>query len=93
MAQKGSTAPTHSYWTNDALHYTGSATACSVSTTTGTSCGALTPMRVCPSTSPDPEGNLCNWANCGYGATTPDEYFGGCGGDTTAGTLCCDSAN
>jgi hypothetical protein len=58
------------------------------------------PMRVCMgNTAPDasygvydPEGNLCNVTHCGYNGDTPDAqdlYFGGCGGNPTAGTLCC----
>jgi hypothetical protein len=53
------------------------------------------PMRVCVSGDggfdgvSDPEGNLCNWSNCGYDAATPNAYFGGCGNNPTAGTLCC----
>ncbi|MCP3098408.1 hypothetical protein LZ198_05890 [Myxococcus sp. K15C18031901] len=84
----GSMAPTHNYWTNDDLRYSGSASACSVSPTSGTYCGANVPMRVCTPAGNDPEGNACNWRNCGYLATTPNQYFGGCAGNTTAGTLC-----
>ena len=90
----GSLAPKHHYWTNDPLKYEGSGpSACSVSLTTGSDCGAETPMRVCTGTGTaavtDPEGNVCNWVACGYGALTPNQYFGGCAGNTTAGTLCC----
>jgi hypothetical protein len=82
-------APSHDYWTRDNLHYSGGPSACSVSFTGGNDCGDSTPMRVC-TTAPgtDPEGNVCNWTDCGFGATNPDEYFGGCAGNTTAGTLC-----
>lgn len=91
---RGSLAPKHHYWTNDALRYDGTGpSACSVSLTTGNDCGAETPMRVCTGTGTaavtDPEGNVCNWVACGYGALTPNQYFGGCAGNTTAGTLCC----
>jgi hypothetical protein len=37
----------------------------------------------------DPLGNECNWHRCGLNASTPVQYFGGCEGNTTAGTLCC----
>ncbi|MCP3062239.1 hypothetical protein LXT21_25960 [Myxococcus sp. K38C18041901] len=85
----GATAPSHHYWTDDDLRYSGSGSgACSVSPTTGTYCGANTPMRVCTAAGNDPEGNTCNWRNCGLGANTPNQYFGGCAGNTTAGTLC-----
>jgi hypothetical protein len=46
-------------------------------------------MRVCTASGTDAEGNVCNWENCGYGSTSPNQYFGGCEGNTTAGTLCC----
>lgn len=82
-------APAHNYWTNDDLRYTGSGSgSCSVEYTTGFSCGANQPMRVCTPGGTDPEGNLCNWTNCGIGGTAPNAYFGGCVGNTTAGTLC-----
>ncbi|WP_437915338.1 hypothetical protein WME73_08325 [Sorangium sp. So ce302] len=57
----------------------------------GMSCGASTPMRVCSPDGVDPEGNQCNWVNCGHGDSTQNRYFGGCAGNTTAGTLCCKS--
>ena len=60
---------------------------------TGTfSCGTNSPFKVClpsatnPST--DPEGNTCNWSNCGFNSILPKQNFGGCG-STTAGVLCC----
>jgi hypothetical protein len=85
----GSVAPTHAYWTSDNLHYLGSGTNnCSVSLTAGSACPANQPMRVCPTGGTDPEGNRCNWTNCGLDANTPNQYFGGCVGNTTAGTLC-----
>ncbi|MBU8896738.1 hypothetical protein KRR26_14055 [Corallococcus sp. M34] len=82
------TAPTHDYWTDDHLRYSGDATACAVSATAGTSCGPNTPMRVCTAAASDPEGNACNWRNCGYGTISPNRYYGGCVGNVTAGTLC-----
>jgi hypothetical protein len=89
VSLRGGGAPSHSYWTDDELRYSGSSTACSVHLDTGTPCTAGMPMRVCAATSPDPEGNRCNWTNCGYQTATPNEYFGGCLGNSTAGTLCC----
>ena len=88
VALHGGLAPTHDYWTNDGLRYSGSGTsACSVSAEVGFSCGA-TPMRVCTTTGSDPEGNVCNWQHCGLETTAPDQFFGGCVGNTTAGALC-----
>jgi hypothetical protein len=85
----GATPLAH-YWTNDDLKYNGSGTgACYVSTTSGTECPNSTPMRVCAPETTDAYGNVCNWYNCGYGATSPNDDFGGCVGNTTAGTLCC----
>ncbi|MBK7395767.1 MAG: hypothetical protein IPJ34_05535 [Myxococcales bacterium] len=82
--------PTYNYWVDEPLKYSGSATACSVSATAGTSCATDSPMRVCSGIS-DPLGNTCTWERCGLETTTPNEYFGGCSGaaDKTAGTLCC----
>ena len=37
----------------------------------------------------DPLGNHCNWHACGLGTATPNLYFGGCAGNTSAGVLCC----
>lgn len=94
MDNRAGLAPKHHYWTNDLLKYSGTGpSACSVSLTTGSDCGAETPMRVCTGTGTaavtDPVGNVCNWVACGYETTTPNLYFGGCAGNTTAGTLCC----
>jgi hypothetical protein len=84
----GTTAPTHNYWTNDGLHYLGSGpSACAVSAESGFSCGD-TPMRVCTPGGSDGEGNVCNWQHCGLEVNSPDQYFGGCVGNTTAGALC-----
>jgi hypothetical protein len=85
----GAVAPTHHYWTNDELRYSGTGSgSCSATFASGTSCPAGQPMRVCAATATDPEGNQCNWINCGFdGGTTPD-FFGGCSGNATAGTLC-----
>jgi hypothetical protein len=89
---RGPTEPTHHYWTDDILNYTGSGTGmCSAEyQTRGTACPANQPMRVCARAVTDPEGNRCNWFNCSFdsGGTTPNHFFGGCAGNTTAGTLC-----
>jgi hypothetical protein len=86
VALRNGIAPTHNYWTNDALKYSGSGpSSCFVSTSVGTDCGT-TPMRVCAGT--DPEGNVCNWTHCGIDANTPDQFFGGCAGNVSAGALC-----
>ena len=96
MASRNAAVPTHNYWTDDALTFAGSGTSsCEVSTSTSvggvtySACGGgATPMRVCGA-NPDAEGNACNWLHCGYESATPDDYFGGCSGNTTAGTICC----
>ena len=88
-SNRGSVIPTHDYWTNDLLRYTGAgSSSCFVSLSVGTDCGASTPMRVCSAAGTDPEGNHCNWTQCGLYANAPNQYFGGCAGNTTAGTLC-----
>jgi hypothetical protein len=43
-------------------------------------------MRVCTASGTDAEGNKCNWTGCGLGSGTGN--FGGCYGNTSAGTLC-----
>lgn len=88
---RGSTVPTHHYWTNDPLRYSGTGTGmCSAEYAAGNACPADQPMRVCARTNMDPEGNRCNWFDCSFdsGGNTPNHYFGGCAGNTTAGTLC-----
>ncbi|WP_437966626.1 serine hydrolase domain-containing protein [Sorangium sp. So ce260] len=84
-------APKHHYWTDDHLDYTGTGSGECSATATGTSCGADTPMRVCSPDKIDPEGNSCNWVRCGHDGDTTSRHFGGCVGNTTAGTLCCKS--
>lgn len=81
-------APTYNYWTNDNLGYKGEEDSCRVSTDLDNynGCGA-NPMRVCSGKS-DALGNECNWSACGL-ENTSNQYFGGCYGNTTAGTLCC----
>ena len=86
---RGGVAPTHNYWTHDALLYYGNPSSCFASTTTGNECSPeSSPMRVCAGGS-DPEGNECNWYDCGYESWETNEYFGGCNGNYTAGTACC----
>lgn len=82
-------APLHNYWTDDSLRYDGTASSCSVSTTTGNVCGAANgPMRVCTAAGTDAEGNSCTWKGCrldGVGVAA----FGGCSAPgTRAGTVC-----
>jgi hypothetical protein len=91
VKQRASGAPSYNYWTNDSLKYNGTSSACWVSTTTGSSCSSDAPMRVCGAQT-DPLGNTCNWTGCGYSTFPPSEYFGGCNGNFTAGTLCCRNA-
>ncbi len=89
VAHHRSTAPTHDYWTDEQLRYNGTgSSACYVSTTVGVDCGAATPMRVCTPSGTDAEGNHCDWTNCGLILPTPSQFFGGCLGNKTAGTLC-----
>jgi hypothetical protein len=88
VQRRGTKKPTYDYWTDDDLKWSGKSNSCAVSVTTGNFCDYGTPMRVC-SGSTDPLGNQCNWTDCGFGTTTPNQYFGGCSGDTTAGALCC----
>ncbi|MFT3769094.1 MAG: hypothetical protein QM820_26945 [Minicystis sp.] len=84
----GGTAPTHNYWTNDPLKYGGTSNACWASTVNGYACPTDQPMRVC-SGAVNPEGNICNWYNCGSETASPNDYFGGCYNNPTAGALCC----
>jgi hypothetical protein len=85
--QRGSLAPTHNYWTNEALRFSGTGSNnCSVSTTTGSSCGMDNPMHICTASGTDPEGNTCVWTHCGLNTTTPDQFLGGCGDN--AGVVC-----
>lgn len=82
-------SPTYNYWTNNVLNYNGSISSCYVSLTGGNACGANEPMRVCKSSGSDGVSSNCTWRDCGFDATTPNKYYGGCTGNTTAGTLCC----
>jgi hypothetical protein len=89
--RRGTKAPTYSYWTSQDLGWngTGPDEPCSVDVVGGdfVSCEGV-PMRVCPGAT-DPLGNKCNWTNCGLRTNTPNQFFGGCEGNLTAGTLCC----
>lgn len=84
-------APSYDYWTNEYLNYSGSEGSCAADDNgTGYNCGSETPMRVCVNgSSTDPLGNVCNWYGCGLNSDTQNTTFGGCGGNTTAGTMCC----
>src|ERR1044071_4988921 len=87
-SNRGGVAPLHDYWTNDPLLWSGNGpSACTVSLSVGNDCGT-TPMRVCTDAGSDAEGNICNWQHCGLYANTPDNFFGGCVGNQTAGTAC-----
>lgn len=79
--------PHYNYWTDTPLRYGGSAGSCWVDESSGFSCPGSTPMRVCTAGGADPLGNACNWSQCSYDGGS--DYFGGCVGNTTAGTLCC----
>lgn len=92
VAYRGTRKPSLHYWTDDDLKNSGDGDACSVSPTTGKACPAGTPMRVCMDDPKDMLGNSCNWHNCGYEMVSPGDYFGGCTGDRSAGTLCIPSA-
>ena len=80
--------PTYSYWTDDNLRYRGADHNCYASLTKGNPCPSGEPMRVCPGHN-DPLGNPCNWVDCGYDNYKPNQYFGGCMKNRTAGSLCC----
>lgn len=80
--------PSANYWTNDNLGYGGAGpSSCEASTSSEGNCGD-SPMRVCTPAGTDNYGNACNWTGCGFNSTT-NEFFGGCSGNETAGTLCC----
>src|SRR5437867_1377461 len=87
LNSRGAVVPTHNYWTDDESRYNGSANSCYVDFT-GAPCPSGEPMRVCSATRSDPEGNSCTWGNCGANAAAPNEYFGGCFSNGTAGALC-----
>jgi len=86
--RRGDKKPTYNYWTNDELRYGGASYSCYASTNSGHSCYPGEPMRVCAGHQ-DPRGNICNWINCGFQKHQPNQYFGGCMKNPTAGSLCC----
>ena len=89
VANRGNTGPSNHYWTNDDLRYNGNQNSCWVSATSGKQCsGGSEPMRVCAGKL-DSKWNYCNWTDCGFGSAQPNQYFGGCQGNPTAGALCC----
>lgn len=89
VAKRAGQAPKYSYWTNDNLRYNGSEQSCFASLNQGKLCNyGAEPMRVCPGHN-DAMGNYCSWINCGLDKTKPNQFFGGCVQNPTAGTLCC----
>ena len=93
VAWHGATAPTYNYWTSDPLpYYLGPYDACMAASAKYAGYSACSSpdsgMRVCAAAS-DPLKNACNWTGCGLAGVTSTEWFGGCDGNTTAGTLCC----
>lgn len=81
--------PTYNYWVDDELLWTGRESGdCAAVHGGGNWCGPDVPMRVCTDHY-DPAGNVCNWIHCGLGTASPDQWFGGCQENPTAGTLCC----
>lgn len=89
--------PTHHYWTATDLGYGSDTNGCFVTTNPSVGC-AGSPMRICAdgtsgdfAASVDTSGNTCNWNECGFGVSTNNGHYGGCSGNTTAGTLCCRS--
>jgi hypothetical protein len=82
-------SPSYNYWTNDVLYATGASENCFVDyLPPGQFCTPDKPMHVCTDHY-DSLGNQCNWILCGLKKTTPHDFFGGCLGGDTAGTLCC----
>ena len=88
VTRRDGVSPAYNYWTDDDLRYEGTGSGRCSAALAGIKCTGNTPMRVCADTT-DPLGNRCTWARCGYNNTTPNEYFGGCADNSTAGTLCC----
>jgi hypothetical protein len=96
VANSGSLAPTHHYWTDDVLNYSNAngacgqggcdTNACFVTRTNAQSspCPAGQPMRVCAGSGggnlADSDGNTCTWTACGYNSVAPKQSFGGCSG-------------
>ena len=88
--------PLNHYWLATPLGFAGEGPSdCSVGPigATYSSCGN-TPMRVCAfgegaEESIDTFDNVCNWWGCTYGERIGGAWYGGCEGNVTAGTLCC----
>jgi hypothetical protein len=83
--------PTDDYWLAESVGRNGGSDSCTAYGNGAVQCGTTpvyTPMRVCTDTGPDPEGNPCNWTGCGLDSLS-NQHFGGCSGNSTAGTLCC----
>ena len=97
VAWSAGQAPTYHYWVDDGpRYYRGTdqnGTQCAASDVQLVGYGAcneaLSPMRVCRSSSNDPLNNICNWTNCGWKSYSPNRYFGGCNDNYTSGALCC----
>jgi hypothetical protein len=85
VANRSTIVPTHDYWTNDALNWSGSQAVCSAATVGGNDTCGDSVMRVCTAAGTDAEGNTCNWTHCGLNGST-DQFFGGC--ISNAGALC-----
>jgi len=93
------TPPTYNYWTDDNLQLTSGSTGnCTVAISdagAGTGACPNRPMRVCvaaPDASGqvvDPSGTTCDVHECGLNTPRPNDYFGGCVGNRTAGAVCC----
>jgi hypothetical protein len=88
VANRGTTAPSYNYWTDDNFNFGGGVTAgCYATLTGGSPCTTGGPVHVCADAT-DPKGNTCSAFGCGYLTAFPNQYFGGCNA-LTAGTLCC----
>lgn len=90
VSKRANKAPSFIYWVNEALAWEGSNQNCSVDVVSAASkySSCTNPMRVCNNYS-DSLGNECYWKNCGYKTRQPNQFFGGCTGNVSAGTLCC----
>jgi hypothetical protein len=94
VANRNSTVPTYDYWSADNLGYAsnGISGSCAVAISGPLFCqsaGFTGPMLVCTPSQPDGMGNRCGLINCGLNTTTPNQYFGGCPLNNTAGAICC----
>ncbi|MDB4946198.1 MAG: Tryptophan synthase alpha chain [Labilithrix sp.] len=94
VARRAGKAPTYAYWTNDDLGWSGTNGSCAAERVGGYSCRLHSsdprqPMRVCGGAI-DALGNQCRYSGCGLDTASPNQYFGGCQGNPTASTLCCE---